>query len=151
MKETQDAKNKYNQLVDQLTPKSNLIRDCFRAFWVGGLICCIGQAITVILTEMLNVSKVDASTWTGIILILMGSLLTGTGLYARIGKYAGAGSIVPITGFANSIVASAIEFKQEGFVMGVGSKLFTVAGPVIVYGVSSAVIAGLIYYIFSLF
>jgi len=151
MKETQDAKNKYNQLVNQLTPKSNLIRDCFRAFWVGGLICCIGQAITVILTEMLNVSKVDASTWTGIILILMGSLLTGTGLYARIGKYAGAGSIVPITGFANSIVASAIEFKQEGFVMGVGSKLFTVAGPVIVYGVSSAVIAGLIYYIFSLF
>lgn len=151
MKETRDAKNKYNQLVNQLTPKSNLIRDCFRAFWVGGLICCIGQAITVILTEMLNVSKVDASTWTGIILILMGSLLTGTGLYARIGKYAGAGSIVPITGFANSIVASAIEFKQEGFVMGVGSKLFTIAGPVIVYGVSSAVIAGLIYYIFSLF
>lgn len=86
-----------------------------------------------------------------ILLVFLGALLTGIGLYAKIGKYAGAGSIVPITGFSNSIVASAIEFKQEGLVMGVGSKLFTVAGPVLVYGISASVIAGIIYYIFGLY
>ena len=150
MKKNQEAIKKYNQLVQERAPKSNLLRDCFRAFWVGGTICCIGQSITVILISYLSVPKEEASLWCSIILILIGSVLTGTGLYARIGKYAGAGSIVPITGFSNSIVASAIEFKQEGYVMGVGSKLFTVAGPVIVYGISSAVVAGIIYYIISM-
>lgn len=151
MNQNQDAIKEYNQLVKERAPKSNLLQDCFRAFWVGGTICCIGQCIAVIMMNYAGASKDDASTWSSIILILIGSVLTGTGLYAKIGKYAGAGSIVPITGFSNSIVASAIEFKQEGYVMGVGSKLFTVAGPVIVYGVSSAVIAGIFYYIFSLF
>ncbi|UKI20426.1 MAG: SpoVA/SpoVAEb family sporulation membrane protein [Oscillospiraceae bacterium] len=93
----------------------------------------------------------EAACWSSILLVFLGALFTGIGLYAKIGKYAGAGSIVPITGFSNSIVASAIEFKQEGLVMGVGSKLFTVAGPVLVYGISASVIAGVIYYIFGLY
>lgn len=140
----------YNELVKDKSPKSNLLRDCLRAFWVGGLICCVGQAISEVLRLFPELTEKDISSWSSIILIFIGSLLTGTGLYSQIGKYAGAGSVVPITGFSNSIVASAIEFKQEGYVMGIGSKLFTVAGPVIVYGLSSSIIVGIILYLFSM-
>ncbi len=140
---------KYNELVDQMSPQSNIIRDCFRAFWVGGFICCVGQAINELIMFFFALSEKDALTWTSIVLIFLGSILTGAGIYSSIGKYAGAGSIVPITGFSNSIVASAIEFKQEGLVMGVGSKLFTVAGPVIVYGISTSIIAGIIFYVLN--
>lgn len=139
----------YNELVKRLAPQSNLLRDCFRAFWVGGLICVLGQGINELILLWFGLSEKDASAWTSIVLIFLGSLLTGMGIYSSIGKYAGAGSIVPITGFSNSIVASAIEFKQEGLVMGVGSKLFTVAGPVIVYGISASVLAGIIYYVLN--
>lgn len=141
--------NSYAEYVERISPPSHVLRDCLRAFWVGGVICCIGQSITLLLSAVLP--EKEAACWSSILLVFLGALLTGIGLYAKIGKYAGAGSIVPITGFSNSIVASAIEFKQEGLVMGVGSKLFTVAGPVLVYGISASVIAGVIYYIFGLY
>lgn len=141
--------NSYAEYVERISPPSHVLRDCLRAFWVGGVICCIGQSITLLLSAVLP--EKEAACWSSILLVFLGALLTGIGLYAKIGKYAGAGSIVPITGFSNSIVASAIEFKQEGLVMGVGSKLFTVAGPVLVYGISASVIAGVIYYIFVLY
>ena len=141
--------NSYAEYVERISPPSHVLRDCLRAFWVGGVICCIGQSITLLLSAVL--SEKEAACWSSILLVFLGALLTGIGLYAKIGKYAGAGSIVPITGFSNSIVASAIEFKQEGLVMGVGSKLFTVAGPVLVYGISASVIVGVIYYIFGLY
>ena len=140
--------NSYAEYVERISPPSHVLRDCLRAFWVGGVICCIGQSITLLLSAVLP--EKEAACWSSILLVFLGALLTGIGLYAKIGKYAGAGSIVPITGFSNSIVASAIEFKQEGLVMGVGSKLFTVAGPVLVYGISASVIAG-INYIFGLY
>ena len=141
--------NSYAEYVERISPPSHVLRDCLRAFWVGGVICCIGQSITLLLSAVLP--EKEAACWSSILLVFLGALLTGIGLYAKIGKYAGAGSIVPITGFSNSIVASAIEFKQEGLVMGVGSKLFTVAGPGLVYGISASVIVEIIYYIFGLY
>ena len=117
-----------------------------RAFWVGGLICVIGQGITDVFSNLLLWGAQAASTAASICLILLSAILTGVGVYDRIGKYAGAGSIVPITGFANSVVSPAMEFRREGLVMGVGAKLFTLAGPVLVYGISSSIIVGLIAY-----
>ena len=134
----------YTALVKSIAPKSDLKRGLLRAFWVGGLICCIGQAIQDIFGHMLGWGAVSASTAASVLLILASALLTGIGVYDRIGKYAGAGSIVPITGFANSVVSPAMEFRREGLVMGVGAKLFTLAGPVLTYGVSASIIAGLI-------
>jgi len=136
----------YQDYVNSKSPKSNIAKNCLMAFLVGGTICTIGQLINNIAKNYYNLSKDDASTFTAIILIFLGALLTGLGVYDDIGKRAGAGSIVPITGFANSIVAPALEFKREGYVFGVGAKLFSIAGPVLVYGISSSVIAGLIYY-----
>ena len=135
---------RYAQLVKRLSPKSNLGTGLFRAFWVGGVICMIGQGITDLFAYGLKWGAQASSTATSITLIFISALLTGIGVYDRIGKYAGAGSIVPITGFANSVVAPAMEFRREGLVMGVGAKLFTLAGPVLVYGISSSVIVGLI-------
>lgn len=103
--------NSYAEYVERISPPSHVLRDCLRAFWVGGVICCIGQSITLLLSAVLP--EKEAACWSSILLVFLGALLTGIGLYAKIGKYAGAGSIVPITGFSNSIVASAIEFKQE--------------------------------------
>lgn len=140
----------YNEYVEKISPKSNMGLDCFRAFWVGGLICVIGQAIAELLMGAALLDQKTALSYTSIILVFIGATLTGIGVYDEIGKYAGAGSVVPITGFANSIVAPAIEFKQEGLVMGIGSKLFTIAGPVLVYGISSSVIVGLVYWIIGL-
>lgn len=148
--QTEEQKN-YVKYVEEKSPKSHIFSNCLKAFWVGGFICCIGQLITDLLLMIPNMELESALSWCSIILIFLGALLTGVGIYSYIGKYAGAGSIVPITGFSNSIVASAIEFKQEGLVMGIGSKLFTVAGPVLVYGISGSIIAGLIYYIIGLF
>ncbi len=136
----------YQDYVNSKSPKSNVVKNCLMAFLVGGSICTIGQLINNIGKNYYNLSKDDASTFTAIILIFLGALLTGLGVYEDIGKRAGAGSIVPITGFANSIVAPALEFKREGYVFGVGAKLFSIAGPVLVYGISSSVITGLIYY-----
>lgn len=135
---------RYAQLVEKLSPKSEMAKGLVRAFLVGGLICMMGQGITDVFAYGLQWGAQASATGTSIVLILLSALLTGFGIYDRIGKYAGAGSIVPITGFANSVVAPAMEFRREGLVMGVGAKLFTLAGPVLVYGISSSIIVGLI-------
>ena len=146
MSKTENSKQvkQYAQLVERLSPKSDMAKGLFRAFWVGGVICMIGQAISDVYTRVLLLGVQSAATATSITLIFFSALLTGIGVYDRIGKYAGAGSIVPITGFANSVVAPAMEFRREGLVMGVGAKLFTLAGPVLVYGISASIIVGLI-------
>ena len=137
-------KERYAQLVKRFSPDSDIASGLVRAFWVGGVICMIGQGISDVFTCVLKWGAQSAATATSITLIFLSALLTGLGVYDKIGKYAGAGSIVPITGFANSVVAPAMEFRREGLVMGVGAKLFTLAGPVLVYGISSSIIVGLI-------
>ena len=136
----------YDQLVKKLTPNSNYVQGYVRAFWVGGVICTIGQLIAIAGEKWLGMTEASASMLTSVVLIFLGTTLTGLGVYDDIGRYAGAGSIVPITGFANSIASPAIEFKREGMVLGVGAKLFVVAGPVLVYGIVSSVVVGLIYW-----
>lgn len=143
-KKHQREAKRYAQLVERLSPRSEIGKGLFRAFWVGGVICMVGQGITDIFAYGLKWGAQASATATSITLIFISALLTGIGVYDRIGKYAGAGSIVPITGFANSVVAPAMEFRREGLVMGVGAKLFTLAGPVLVYGISSSIIVGLI-------
>lgn len=139
-----NSKKRYAQLVQKLAPKSEMGQGILRSFWVGGVICIIGQAITDFFAYVLRWGQQSASTATSVCLIFAAALLTGLGVYDRIGKYAGAGSIVPITGFSNSVVAPAMEFRREGLVMGVGAKLFTLSGPVLVYGISGSIIVGLI-------
>lgn len=134
----------YAKLVTRLAPKSAMTQGLVRAFWVGGVICMIGQGISDFYSYVLRWGAQSASTATSITLVFLSALLTGLGVYDKIGKYAGAGSIVPITGFANSVVAPAMEYRREGLVMGVGAKLFTLSGPVLVYGISSSIIVGLI-------
>ena len=140
----------YSWLTDQLSPPSALGSGLFRAFWVGGLICVIGQAILDIGIRFLDMTSRDASTLASLTLIFLTALLTGLGVFDKIGKYAGAGSFVPITVFANAMVSPALEFRREGLVLGVGAKLFTIAGPVLVYGISSSVIYGLIVWLTGL-
>ncbi len=140
----------YDKLVKSMAPRSPLWKDCLNAFWVGGLICAIGQLILNGYTA-LGLDEINAGTATSMTLVAMSALLTGLSLYDNIAKFAGAGTLVPITGFANAIAAPAIEFKTEGFILGVGAKMFTIAGPVIVYGVSASVVYGLIYWITTLF
>ena len=149
-KQSKKAVMEYAKLVERLSPKSEMGQGMLRAFWVGGVICVIGQIITDCFTGIFAWGTQAASTATSICLIFLSALLTGLGVYDRIGKYAGAGSIVPITGFANSVVAPAMEFRREGLVMGIGAKLFTLAGPVLVYGISSSVIVGLISFLIEL-
>ena len=136
----------YDRLVKKLTPNSNYLQGYVRAFWVGGVICTLGQLISLAGEKWLGMTESSAAMLTSVVLIFLGTTLTGLGVYDDIGRYAGAGSIVPITGFANSIASPAIEFRREGLVLGVGAKLFAVAGPVLVYGIVSSVIAGLIYW-----
>ena len=138
---------RYAQLVERLYPKSDFAQGLFRAFWVGGVICMIGQGINDIFCLGLKWGAQACATGTSICLIFLSALLTGIGVYDKIGKYAGAGSIVPITGFSNSVVSPAMEFRREGLVMGVGAKLFTLAGPVLVYGICSSIIVGLIAFV----
>ena len=140
----------YGKLVQRLAPKSPLWKDCANAFWIGGLICVIGQLLINGYTA-LGMEKQDASTAASMSLVALSALLTGLSLYDDIAKHAGAGTLVPITGFANSVAAPAVEFKTEGFILGVGAKMFTIAGPVIVYGVSASVVYGFIYWITTLF
>ncbi|WP_331618401.1 stage V sporulation protein AC [Serpentinicella sp. ANB-PHB4] len=136
----------YKGLVEDKKPKPNYIKNCLWAFLIGGLICTFGQVIHDYIEGKFALTHLEATNATTLVMIFIGALLTGIGVYDLIGKRAGAGSIIPITGFANSIVAPAMEFKREGYVLGVGSKMFTVAGPVLVYGITSSVIVGLIYY-----
>lgn len=139
----------YDALVREMSPKSPIGKDCLNAFWIGGLICAIGQFF-INTYQNFGLEKQDASTAASMTLVAISALLTGLSLYDNIAKHAGAGTLVPITGFANSISAPAVEFKTEGFILGVGAKMFTIAGPVIVYGVSASVVYGLIYWLFSL-
>jgi len=136
----------YQKLVERMTPDSRLFVCCLRAFWVGGVICAIGQGISM-LGDWLCFEENVCSMFTSVTLIFLGTTLTGLGIYDRIGRYAGAGSIVPITGFANSVAAPAIEFRREGFVMGIGTKLFAVAGPVLTYGITASIVVGVIYWV----
>jgi len=144
------TEREYGKLVQDMAPKSPIWKDCINAFWIGGLICTIGQLIMNGFTA-LGLEETQASTATSMSLVALSALLTGLSLYDNIAKHAGAGTLVPITGFANAIAAPAVEFKTEGFILGVGAKMFTIAGPVIVYGVSASVVYGLVYWITTLF
>ena len=144
------TEKEYGKMIGEMAPKSPIWKDCLNAFWIGGLICCIGQLIMNGYTA-LGLDKTDSGTATSMTLVAMSALLTGLSLYDNIAKHAGAGTLVPITGFANSITAPAVEFKTDGFILGVGAKMFTIAGPVIVYGVSASVVYGLIYWITTLY
>lgn len=136
----------YKQYVKQKTPVHSLPVNMFRAFLTGGIICTIGQFI-LNYCEKLGMDKDTSGGWTSVILILMSVLLTGFNLYPRIAKWGGAGALVPITGFANSVAAPAIEYQKEGQVMGIGCKIFTIAGPVILYGIFVSWVLGLVYWI----
>lgn len=138
-----DSPKEYNEYVTKKAPNSPILKDCFNAFWVGGLICCIGQLI-FFFCKYKGLDQTSSSTIVSICLIALAVFLSAINVFNRIGKFAGAGSLIPITGFANSIVSPAMEYKSEGYVMGVGAKMFTVAGPVLVYGISASVIVGLI-------
>ena len=143
-----ETKQEYSDYVDKKSPNSPILKNCFNAFWVGGLICSIGQIIMDFCMYK-GLDQTSASTVVSIVLIGAAALLTGLNIFNKIGKFAGAGSLVPITGFANSIVSPAIEYKSEGYVMGVGGKMFTVAGPVLVFGISASVLIGLIATLFT--
>ena len=136
-------KKEYQNRVDQIIPKPPVIKNVIWAFCVGGIICIIGQFVQNTFMNMDFIKK-DAMAMTSVVMVFLGAFLTGLGIYDEIGKHAGAGSVVPITGFANSIVACAMEFKREGFVFGIGAKMFVIAGPVIVYGLVTAFIVGII-------
>ncbi len=146
---TKMTKKEYGKYIDQKTPNSPLVKDLFCAFFFGGVICCIGQLVGDGF-RTLGVSEEMVAPSVCIVMIFLGALLTGLGLYDRLAKHAGAGTIVPITGFANSVVSPAMEFKSEGLVLGLAAKMFVIAGPVIVYGVLSSVLAGIVYYIMSM-
>ena len=143
------TEKEYGKLIADMAPKSPIVKDCFNAFWIGGLICAIGQLILNGYTA-LGLDKTDAGTATSMTLVALSALLTGLSLYDNIAKHAGAGTLVPITGFANAIAAPAVEFKTEGWILGLGANMFKIAGPVIVYGVSASVVYGLIYWICTL-
>jgi stage V sporulation protein AC len=144
------TEKEYGKFVSDLCPKSPILRDCALAFLVGGLICTLGQLIMNGYSA-LGLDETNAGTAASMSLVALSAFFTGLSLYDNLAKHAGAGTLVPITGFANAIAAPAVEFKTEGFILGVGAKMFTIAGPVIVYGVSASVIYGLIYWITTLF
>ncbi|MCH4239712.1 MAG: stage V sporulation protein AC [Oscillospiraceae bacterium] len=146
----QISEQQYKKMYEKASPNSNIFVDCLWAFCVGGAICALGQALGNLYMTMVQDIQV-ARTWVSITLVGLAALLTALGIYDNLAKHAGAGTIVPITGFANSIVSPAMEFKSEGLVLGVGAKMFTVAGPVLVYGTTASIIYGLILYIFHLY
>lgn len=148
LNETNTLKQKklYGEYVKQKTPKSSSLINMVNAFWIGGLICVIGQVSTNIWLA-LNISEENAKLCTVLVLVLLSVILTGLGWYATIAKWGGAGTVVPITGFANSVSSSAIEYKKEGQVFGIGCQIFKVAGPVILYGIFSSWILGVLYWL----
>lgn len=143
------TEKQYGALVARMAPKSPMWRDCLNAFWIGGLICVVGQIFTNCYGAW-GLEKQDAGTAASMTLVTLSALLTGLSVYDDIAKHAGAGTLVPITGFANAIAAPAVEFKTEGFVLGVGAKMFTIAGPVIVYGLAASVVYGFIYWLYTI-
>jgi len=145
MKGIKMTNEQYGEMVKKASPNSHLPSDCARAFLIGGLICTMGEGVMKLYLHC-GAEKELAGLLTSVTLVFLAAFLTGLGWYEKLGKFAGAGSIVPITGFANAVAAPAIEFKKEGFIFGVGAKMFVVAGPVIVYGTLTSVIVGVIYY-----
>lgn len=148
MSSSKEQQTKYQEKVNKINPKPPLIKNLIWAFCVGGLICLIGQFIQDYFMETIGLAKKEAGAFTSVVMVFLGAFLTGLGVYDDIGQRAGAGSIVPITGFANSIVAPAMEFKREGYVFGIGAKMFVIAGPVLVYGMATAFFIGLLYWFF---
>ncbi len=140
-------KETYKKYADARAPKSPIGKDCLRAFLVGGLICTLGQGLTDIYQKLCGIPKEDAGTLTAATLILVAAILTGAGIFDRIAKFAGAGTLVPITGFANAVVSPAVDAKSEGLILGVGSKIFSVAGPVLLYGTLAGTLYGVVYWI----
>ncbi len=143
------TEKQYDALVKEMSPKSPMWRDCLNAFWIGGLICTLGQFFMNCYTNW-GIEKQDAGTLASMTLVALSALLTGLSFYDDIAKHAGAGTLVPITGFANSIAAPAVEFKTEGMVLGTAAKMFTIAGPVIVYGLAASVVYGVIYWLWMI-
>ena len=143
-----ETNQQYQDYVNKKSPNSPIFKNCFNAFWVGGLICIIGQII-LDFCKFRGLDEEASGSIASIILIGLSAFLTGLNLFNRIGKFAGAGSIIPITGFSNSIVSPAMEYKSEGYIMGVGAKMFTVAGPVLVFGISASILVGIVYLIFN--
>ena len=140
--------NRCARLVDSLSPKSKMGQGLIRAFWVGGAICVIGQCCMEAGLAWLDMTPSTASTFASMVLVFLTALLTGLGVFDKIGQYAGAGAFVPISGFANAMVSPAMEFRREGMVLGLGAKLFTIAGPVLVWGTSASVLVGIVYALF---
>ncbi len=145
MKAKSEKEKKYSEMVKVASPNTNMFATCFKAFIVGGIICALGQFSLDLMLEK-GIDKDSASLYNSMFLIFLGTFFSGLGWYQRLGKFAGAGSIVPITGFANSMAAAAIEFKKEGWISGIGAKMFIIAGPVIVYGLVTSVVTGALYY-----
>lgn len=137
----------YNEMVKKASPNSKSYADIPKAFAIGGAICCVGQAINNIFAAN-GMDTQSAAAWTSITLVLISAVLTGFGLYEKLAKHGGVGTLVPITGFANAVVSPALEFKSEGFVLGLGAKIFAISGPVILYGTAASVLYGFIYYFF---
>ncbi len=144
------AKKEYEQFVKEVTPKQKLFPNMGKAFVVGGLICVLGQILLRIGKTQFSLNQDDAGAWCSLILILCSVILTGLNIYQKIVTFAGCGALVPITGFANSVAAPAIEYQKEGQVFGIGAKIFTIAGPVLLYGVFSSWLLGLIYWLWSI-
>lgn len=145
-----EKEKEYQKYVEEISPKTNLLLQMIKAFIMGGLICCLGQLIVNIGINNFGLEKEIAANWCSVILILLSALLTGFNIYGKLVKWGGAGALVPITGFANSVVASAIEYRPEGNVFGIGCKIFTIAGPVILYGIFSSWVLGIIYWFIQL-
>lgn len=143
------SKKEYSQYVKEMSPNSPFWKDLFNAFWVGGLICVIGQMILNGFTAM-GLDETDAGTATSVSMVFLGALLTGLSVYDDIAKIGGAGTLVPITGFSNAVVSPAIEFKTEGLVTGLAAKIFIIAGPVLVYGITASAVYGIIYWIWTM-
>ena len=143
------TEKQYDQFISELSPRSPVWKDCLWAFCVGGAICTLGQ-VFINWYASLGLEKTDASGAASMTLVVIAAVLTGIGIFDDIAKHAGAGTLVPITGFANAIAAPAVEFQTEGRILGTGAKMFTIAGPVIVYGVSASVVYGLVYWISTL-
>ena len=145
------SKETYKKYAAARAPKSPILKNCLRAFLTGGLICTLGQGLNTLYTKACGMEKADAGTLTACTLVLIAAVLTGLGVFDRIAKFAGAGTLVPITGFANSVVSTAIDAKSEGLILGVGAKIFSVAGPVLLYGTLAGTVYGVVYWVVGLF
>ena len=144
-------KSTYKKYADAHAPTSPILKNCTLAFLIGGIICTVGQALLLVYRDLLSMPQKDAGTLTSVTLIFLAALLSGLGIFERIAKRAGGGTLVPITGFANSVVSPAIDSKSEGLILGVGAKVFSVAGPVLLYGTLAGTAYGVIYWITTLF